>query len=54
MGQEAGKARGNGQVRRTAPEVGVGSTQLLCSQEITQLRAQNDRNPEALATYRRK
>jgi len=33
---------------------GMGSRQAPSLQEVTQIRAQNDRNPEALATYGRK
>lgn len=53
-GQGGRKPRGNSQVRGTTAELGVGSRQPLGLQEVTQIRAQNDRNLEALATYGRK
>lgn len=52
--QEERKARGNREARGTTPEVVVRGGQRLRSPEITPIRAQNDRNPEALATYGRK
>lgn len=52
--QEGGKARGNREASGTTPEVAVRRRQRLRSTETTPIRAQNDRNPEALATYGRK
>lgn len=49
-----GGGKGVQETRRTAAELGVGSGQQRDRLELTQIRAQNDRDPEALATYGRK
>ena len=56
-GPERGRGwggKGEHETRRTAAELGVGSGQRRDRLELTQIRAQNDRDPEALATYGRK
>lgn len=52
--REGEKMRGNLEARTTPAELGVGNGQRLGRLEVTQIWAQNDRNPEALATCGRK
>lgn len=49
-----GGGRGRREARGTAAGLGVGSGQRHDRQEVTQIRTQDDRDPEAVVTYGRK